>query len=228
MMTTESTSKPLYTISNTRQHTIYRTADRKRVPGVTTVLGVINKPQLLKWAHQCGLDGEDFNKVRDKAADIGTIGHAMVEAHLRGMELDTSNLNPDHVSQAENAFLKFLSWWDAEGFEVLETEVVLVSEVWRCGGTADIIARDRQGRIVLVDLKTGKGIYDEHLVQTSAYAEFYEENYQTPVDKIVICRIGREECGDFEPREVHNRPAQMLVFEYALGLYKARQAAGHR
>ena len=31
----------------TKAHTVYKTADNKRVPGVTTILGVLNKPALV-------------------------------------------------------------------------------------------------------------------------------------------------------------------------------------
>ena len=39
----------LYKVS--QAHTVYKTADGIRVPGVTTVLGVLNKPALIKWAN---------------------------------------------------------------------------------------------------------------------------------------------------------------------------------
>lgn len=227
-MTLDSKTKPLYTISHTKQHTIYRTADGKRVPGVTTVLGVINKPALLAWAHKCGLDVQDYRKAAEEAASIGTIAHAMCEAHLRDMKLDTHNLPPEYVNKAETSFIKFLSWWDSEGLEVVETECAIVSEVWRCGGTCDIIAKDPAGRFWLIDLKTSKGIYDEMLVQTSAYADFYEECRMVPIHKVLIVRIGKDDAGDFDTREVHNRPEQLAVFEHALGLYRARQKAKHR
>ena len=40
-----------------KAHTAYKTAGGQRVPGVTTVLGVINKPALVPWANQLGLQG---------------------------------------------------------------------------------------------------------------------------------------------------------------------------
>ena len=45
-----------------RVHTVYKTKDGKRVPGVTTILGVINKPALVRWANNLGLQGIDSQR----------------------------------------------------------------------------------------------------------------------------------------------------------------------
>jgi hypothetical protein len=37
------------------------------------------------------------------------------------------------------------------------------------GGTFDLLARDRDGRTVLADIKTGKGVYREAVLQLAAY-----------------------------------------------------------
>jgi hypothetical protein len=41
----------------TKQHTIYKLADGSRVPGVTTIVGMKAKPQLIDWANRIGLEG---------------------------------------------------------------------------------------------------------------------------------------------------------------------------
>lgn len=219
-------AKPLYTLDLLKQHTRYYNSAKKQLPSVTTILDIISKPQLLSWAHQCGLDGKDYRKVREEAANIGTIGHAMCEAYLRGMELDTSNLNPQHVATAETTFIKFMTWWDESGFEVLETECKLVSEQHQVGGTADIIARDPQDKVWLIDLKTSKGIYEDYYIQASAYADIWEECRLATIDNIAIVRIGKEEAGDFEVRKVFCRSEAMEVFIDALRLYRSKQRLG--
>lgn len=204
-MTLTSDPKPLYRIDFTKAHTRYKNEAGKIVPGVTTVLGIQAKPWLINWANNLGLEGIDCNRVRDDAADIGTIAHAMCECHVKGMDLDRSNLSPEAVDKAENAYIKFAQWWDREGLVMVHSELRLVSEFWQVGGTIDIIARDHNDDLVLIDLKTSKDIYKDYRVQTSAYASIYEELHDDPISRILIVRIGKEDVGDFEVREVFDR-----------------------
>lgn len=216
--------KPIYTMDLTRGHQIYRNAAGKRVPGVTTILGIVAKPQLIKWANNLGLEGIDSDKVRDNAATIGSIAHGMCEAYIRGMEFDTSNLNPADVDKAETAFIKFCSWWDENGFTMVHSELQMVSEEWQVGGTADIIAYDRDFKVCLIDLKTNKKIYPEALVQTSAYAQMYTETHEVMVNRRIVCRIGKEDEGDFEHREVQRPDVCVKFFGILVDAYRLKQS----
>lgn len=220
-MVVEATKEKLK-LDFTKAHTVYKNAAGKRVPGVTTVLGVINKPYLVKWANAMGLQGIDTEKFVRDAADKGTVAHAMVQCHLEGKELDLSNLVPDVVAKAENAFIKFLSWWDRQGLTCIHSELSMISEHWQVGGTGDIFARRQSnGNIVYVDLKTSKGIYPEMRVQSSAYAEMYQEIHGQDVNEVWILRTGKEDDDSFEPVEVCNRAECVEAFVAANGLYKA-------
>lgn len=222
MITDIVTPKPLHTLDAKKAHQVYKNAAGKRVPGVTTVLGILDKPALIHWAWKLGCEGIDYKKVSQEAADIGTIGHALCECHVKGMELDRSNLNPEYVDKAENAFIKFVQWWDREELEIVESELQLVSEFWQCGGTLDILAR-RKNKLVLVDMKTSKAIYSEYRVQTSAYASIYEELHDEPIEQVIICRIGKEEAGDFETREVYDRELCVNFFTSLCETYRLRK-----
>jgi hypothetical protein len=209
-------------LEKTKSHQTYKTKDGVKVPGVTTVLGIINKPALLAWAWQCGVDGIDFRKSKDKAADIGTIAHFLIECHLKGQEADTSDFSPADVSKAENAVIKFMSWWDAGKFKVVASEAQLVSENYRYGGTLDIVAKDSQGITSLIDLKTGKGIYNEMWHQVNgAYRQLWDELHpDDEVERVIICRIGKEEVGDFETQERIVAGRDFEIFKAALDLYR--------
>ncbi len=76
--------------NKTKIHTVYKTKDGQRVPSVTTILGILNKPALLDWAWRCGCDGINYKAIRDNAADIGTLAHYMIMTYLRGEKPDTS------------------------------------------------------------------------------------------------------------------------------------------
>lgn len=214
------------TIDFLKTHTVYKNEKGIRLPGVTTVLGTLNKPALLKWAWQCGKDGIEMDAVRDKAADIGTIAHALCEAHLRGMELDTANLTPEMLDRAETSFVKFVSWWDKEGMVVVRTELAMVSETMQVGGTLDILAARPDGKLVLVDLKSSKAIYEEMLIQVATYAAMYEESQGGRIDELFIVRIGKEDADDLEVREVNNRTARVAAFHALAVARRLLQTAG--
>ena len=93
-----------------KAHTVYKTSDGKRVPGATTITGLLNKPHLIKWANNLGLDGIDSSKYTDEAAAVGTLAHALIQAHLQGEELDMSTFSPVQVDLAENSVISFYEW----------------------------------------------------------------------------------------------------------------------
>jgi len=210
---------------NTKSHQRYYSQDGTLLPGVTTVLGVIAKPALIHWAWECGTKGQDYRKVKEQAADIGTIAHFMCECHVTGSKPDLSACSPESVQQAENSFLKFLEFWDAGKFSSLKSEWRLVSETMRFGGTLDCVAIDPEERITLIDFKTSKAIHDEYLCQLSAYEKLWNENMPgLGIQRRIIIRIGKEEKMDLEVRELGNLDKHWNLFQAALALYQAQKA----
>ncbi len=188
-------------MKSTKVHTRYYAdvdGKKKRVPGVTTILGVLAKPALIHWAWQMGIDGEDYRKVRDSAASIGTLAHYMIECELKGEEKDLSTYSPEEIDGAENALIKWWQWWENNTLDVDMVEVPLVSNANRFGGTIDCVGW-LNNRYELIDIKTSKGIYDEMLYQLGAYCLLLEENGYG-VEGARIIRVGRTEDEGFEER----------------------------
>ena len=179
-----------------KAHTVYKLADGTRVPGATTITGLLNKPHLVRWANKLGLEGIDSSKYTDEAAAVGTLAHALVQAHLQGETLDTTMFSPTQVDLAENAVLSYLEWEKRHKIEPLICEVPMVSEKLRYGGTVDCYCM-LDGIPTLIDFKTGKAIYDEYFVQTAAYKNLLLE-LCLPVERVQILRIGRDETGGCE------------------------------
>lgn len=218
--------KPKLTLDFTKVHTVYKNRDGKRLPGVTTVLGMLNKPALLKWAWECGKNGLELERTRQVAADVGTVAHALCEAHLRGLELDRDNIAPDVLRKAETSFLRFLDWWDKERLEMVHSELAMVSETMQVGGTLDVLAKRSDGRRVVVDLKTSKGIYDEMLIQAATYAAMYEETTGEPVAEVFVVRIGKDDADDLEVRPVTQRAERVAAFAALAHARRVLQSAG--
>lgn len=187
--------------AKSKAHIRYKLADGAIVPGVTTVLGLLAKPALVPWANKLGLQGVDVKKYVDDKADIGTLGHAMVTDTLIGKKTDLSDYSKNQIDRAENCALSFWEWTkDHKIEEVFFVERPLVSEKNRFGGTLDIYAQVN-GRREIIDLKTGSGIYPEHVYQVAALKALLEENgYQ--VDGTRIVNIPRAETEAFQEKSV--------------------------
>lgn len=160
----------------------YYLADGKtRVPSVTTVIGRFKESGgLIHWAWWLGKEGKDYRQERDNAAEAGTLAHAAVEAWIHGANFSFSG-DPEICKRAQMAFDAFLEWADQTKLRVTHTEMPLVSEKYRFGGTFDAILLGNKR--AMGDWKSSNGIYGEYLIQVAAYGKLWEEHFPNePID----------------------------------------------
>ena len=201
----------------TAVHTVYKSEVGKRLPSVTTVIGILNKPALLKWAWQCGVDGIDYLKARDAAADAGTLAHAMILAHIKDEKLDMSEYSKETIDLAENSFLSYLEWEKNRKLEPVLVEKPLVSAMGY-GGTPDFYGKI-DGTPTLLDFKTGKGLYDEYTIQISAYNQLLMDNGYQPADSLRLLKIGRDANDNYEEKVISNITIPWEIFKHCLEIY---------
>jgi len=238
----------IFRIDQLKAHQEYRNSSGKLVPGVTRVLDILDKPGLINWAWRNGRDGIDLEKARNSAADVGTVCHARVEAWLRGMDFDSSNVTEEQMVRSGIGFERFRSWWLGQELSVLACEqdarppmgVQMVSERMQVGGTADVVALRPNGRRLLIDVKSSNGIYREMRMQVSAYAAMWEEMEcerlseelsqlagepvlaeGPPIDEVWIVRVGKAEADEIEAVQVLNRERYLAAFIAVAGAYHA-------
>lgn len=174
--------------------------DGKPVPGVTSILGVLDKPAIPKWAagavaeyvadnpdaveHLRGmgrgpmvqaLKGIPWEK-RDQAGRRGNILHDYAEAILLGEEVDVDD---EHVPVMEHA-IAFMEAWHIKPL-LVEAPVASREHWW--AGTLDLVAEYRrpdtgEEGTAIFDWKSGKALYPEYAWQLNAYAhaEFHGIN----------------------------------------------------
>lgn len=204
-----------------RAHITYKLSDGTAVPGVTTVLGVLNKPALVRWANNLGLQGIDSTKYVDEKAAIGTLAHQMIASYLRGEETDTSEYSKVQIDQAENAVLSFFEWEKTHHIEPVLVEEPMISEVFRFGGTIDCLGHIN-GELCLIDFKTSRGIFPEMMIQLAAYRQLLvEHGYK--VGQTTILRIGRTDDEGFEDRLVNELDKRWQIFLHALEIYRLQK-----
>jgi hypothetical protein len=201
----------------TKVHTVYKNKDGKRIPSVTTVLNILNKPALLSWAWQCGCDGLDYRKVRDDAADVGTLAHYLILCHLKNESPDLTEYAPDVIQRAENALIQYWDWEKENPVTPLLIEEPLISEMYQYGGTIDCLAQ-LNGELILIDHKTSKAIYKEMFYQLAAYRQLLKENGYN-ISNARILRISKEDNGDFEQRIMNDLDKHFDIFLSCLNIY---------
>lgn len=170
--------------------------DGEWVPGVTTILGVLDKPAIPKWAaksvaeyvatHREGIEhlwtmGEraviDALKgvpwtERDQAGVRGTDVHDFAERILNGQEVDV----PEHYVGHVESCIAFMEDWNITPVLVEQT---VGSREHKYAGKLDLIADSAHAPRAIYDWKTAaSGIYKETAFQLVAYAfaEFHGEN----------------------------------------------------
>ncbi len=161
----------------TKKTTVKEAREMGLVPSVTTILRVLDKPELTNWriskAIEASLElkqlpeesNEDFiNRIIDKAEeqsttakDFGIKTHEAIEAYIDKGEA----LNP--------AIAQILS-----KFNTFKSECSYSNEL--VAGTIDITCLDSLGTPVLIDVKTQKStpdkkfnVYDDYILQLAAY-----------------------------------------------------------
>jgi hypothetical protein len=202
-----------------KTHTIYKTQAGKRVPGVTTITGVLDKPALVPWANRLGLQGIEVRKYVDELAVIGTGAHFMIECHNKGIEPDLGDYTKNQIDLMENAFLKYLQWEKENAWKSEAVEMQLVSEHILYGGTIDMYGT-LNGKKTLIDLKTCKAIYPDHHLQVGGgYLPLLRENGHK-VEDVKILRIGREDSEGFEVVTVPNLELNQKKFMLCREIYE--------
>ena len=204
-----------------RIHTVYKLACGDRVPSVTTVIGILNKPALLQWAWEMGTQELDYKAVRDRAGDIGTLAHYFILCDLKGERPDSSEYSQQDIEKAKICLIHYWDWVREHRVEPIMLETPLISEQYRFGGTIDFLGKV-DGQLTLVDFKTGKGIYDEFLIQLSAYEQLLAEAKQFP-EVTRLLRIGRNKDDHFEERITGKLDKQWQIFLHCLGIYNLQK-----
>jgi predicted RecB family nuclease len=201
--------------------TVYKNKAGKVLPGTTTIVGLLAKPQLIAWANKLGQNGIDSSRFVDDLAGVGHLAHEMVFAHLTGKKVNTDDYSKNDIKRAENAMLSFREWLKDKTIEVVLAETPIVSEAHQFGGTPDLLAKVN-GELWLIDFKTSKAIYEEMIYQLAAYRLILKE-LGHDIEKVMIVRIGREASEGFETRTYTNFDNAEAIFLDLLDIYKRRK-----
>lgn len=207
----------------------YYTKSGERVPSVTEVLGKFkNADPLVGWAFKKGYaSGQAAAKglpaprsayaEKEEAAQAGTIAHDMLEAHIlqKTYEYDGKRPSTEVMARAVNGFTVGKEWLLDSALTVVNTEVTLVSEKYKFGGTRDALFKDVRDRYRIGDWKTSNAIYADYLIQVAAYGLLIEECEGITIEGYDILRFSKEHA-DFEHKHFKSLEDGKRAFLYML------------
>lgn len=195
------------------------TLDGKPLTGVTTILGVLNKPALIQWAaneavkyvranvsyKRMKLLRKGYVVIKEKVLDEAATAHRRKKEEAAQKGTDTHALVENWVNACvenyggeplapytENAILPFVLWAQREHITFLSAEKRMYSRVLWVGGTADLIFK-KDGKTYVGDIKTYKKIWDRvPFFQCAGYALMLKEMEGTEPSGYCIINLPKE------------------------------------
>jgi CRISPR/Cas system-associated exonuclease Cas4 (RecB family) len=132
----------------------------------------------------------------------------LIEDFLQGKKIPNQS-----DEKVVNCWNLFLDWWNKQEYEVVELEKKIFSKKYNYAGTLDLVLKDKQGNLILADIKTSNQISFDYTLQLNAYKEAYEEETKTKISKGLIIRLPKKD-GKIEVKEL---PLNKQMFNAFLG-----------
>lgn len=154
-------------------HSTYYNKDKVEVPSVTTILKILNKPFLTKWANFMGFKRKNVDDILERSSEIGTLVHKMIECYLLNKMFIF--IPSRHVAKtlAMMYLNSFLEWKSNHTVEPIFMERKF--SVDKFGGTVDFYGMV-DGKHTILDFKTSKQVYSSMFLQLSFYCIMLEEH----------------------------------------------------
>ena len=207
------------------------------VVGMSTLLNKLASPALEAWKvnsqvnaikkemEKQGIPLDKIDKIiinakanakakNDNILSIGSIVHKLIEKWLKGEKVT----KPEDKIVA-NCFMEFQKFWKKNKLRVVESEKILYSERGYCG-TLDLIARDNNNNLMLIDVKTSKGLFINMVHQVHGYKLAYEEQTGAKINKMFIVRLPKTN-EPFEARQILYKKEHMKAFLGLLNCHKS-------
>lgn len=185
-----------------------------KYPRVTRVKSIINNPGLISW--QVAVGKKKSNQIMKTRGDFGTRIHNLIQVVLSGETIDLSNYD-EETNVTMKIFFDFLNDHEVKP-ELIEQYLWLkLSEDYRYAGTVDFVGYV-DGKLMILDWKTSKAIYDDMWLQLAAYVVALEAQTGERVDSCGILQI-RDGKKKFVVKSYKEMMEEFKVFKACLVIY---------
>ena len=153
-------------------HAVYINKLGTEVPSATTILKILNKPQLVKWANYLGFKHMNVDSVLNESASLGTLVHRLINSLLSNKLI--IYINDGTISNAllYSYINRFKMWLKTHTVEPILLEQKITSD--KFGGTIDFYG-SIDGKLTVLDFKTSKKIRLSMFFQLALYVILLEE-----------------------------------------------------
>lgn len=154
------------------KHTMYFNKFGEEVPSATTILKILNKPQLVKWANYLGFNHLHVDSVLNEASTLGTIVHDLINSILLNHYIIYINDGRVPIDILCSYINRFKIWLKTNTVIPILLEKSISSD--KFGGTLDFygIINDKY---TILDFKTSKKIRISMFFQLALYTILLEE-----------------------------------------------------
>ena len=156
-------------------------------PGVTTILGVVDKgSQYKRWLQTNGMNADVIMR---EAMNEGSRIHEAIELFLKGNEINwaTDEGVAIYTKSEWIKISKFMDFYDNFKPDIIAIEMIIVSDKLQYGSQLDLICK-LNGQRFLIDHKSG-GLYDFGM-QLAAMRELWNENFpKEPIEKCAVLHL---------------------------------------
>lgn len=206
-------------------HTLYYNKHGVEVPSATTILKILNKPTLVKWANYLGFKRLHVDEIVDEAARLGTTVHDLINSTLNNEYIIYIEREDIPTYLVQMYMMRFKRWLSTHELEPILLEKSLTSELF--GGTIDCYCKitgcgdDKvTPKYTIIDFKTSKSIHMSMFFQLAMYCILLEEHgYQVDQAGILLVNnknddekfISREEL---EPYVIAVKKLVVFFHEY--------------
>ena len=197
---------------NDQRH--YEIGDKK-LPSVTTILQATQsdekKASLARWTQSVGED--QAVKIRDQAAERGTIMHRILEGYLLGQNhADFSDLGQQAGSMAKNILESGIR---GHLDEIWGSEITVYYPGLYAGATD--LAGVYEGRESIIDFKQSnkpkrKEWIEDYFIQLAAYAMAHNHIYGTQIQSGIILMCTKDNY--FQKFVVKDKEFQQYMFKW--------------
>lgn len=202
-------------------HNLYKNAEGIEVPSVTTILKILNKPALQKWANFLGFKRQNIDDVLSKSSTIGTLFHEAVECYLQEIYWIPIFENYEEESTIRQYMDNFITFRKQHEITPIFMEKSLHSK--KFGGTIDFYGMFDEKKTI-IDFKTSKSPYSSYFLQLAAYVIMVEEKgYEVEQVGLICCNtcvktkfLSREEIEPYI--EVFNKLVDFFHLWYDLSI----------
>jgi len=186
-------------------------------PSATTILNAYpQSAHLTKWIAEQGW--HESQRIKSEAGVAGTRIHHACDL----LESDRALYERDYSLEEWYKIASFVDWHCTQSPKIIAAEFPVFSPKGRYAGRLDRIYRI-DGKVVLLDIKSGSGLHDHFPLQFAAYAQAVEEMTDLKIELTAVLQLGASNKNGYRYVEYPKWREHYEVFKNVMSVWQYDQ-----